>query len=224
MNQNVKGARGALVFDLDGTLVDTSRDLVRSVNYMREIEGLAPLSVAEVLVSVGRGAVHLLRKTIGIEENENERLKRLLKRFESHYLSHQAELSRPYPGIKETLASLALRYHLFLLSNKPHRATVNEAVKHGLEIYFEEVWGAGALPTLKPDPAGILLAMKRSGLPRERTVMIGDMVTDIRTGINAGVKTCFVTWGFGTLGSEDPEPSAIAASTKELETTIEELI
>ncbi len=206
------GPAGVIVFDLDGTLTDTSGDIAFSTNYMRERLGQSPLSVAEVLEAVGRGAPYLLKTLLGVGEGQTEKLNELLKEFERHYLTHQGQHSRLYPGMRAAIESLSSRYDLYVLSNKPERATVREVEKAGIRKFFRAVWGAGSLPGLKPDPIGVLRALKTSDIPRSLGVMVGDLFVDIQTAHNAGVMSCFVTWGFGkTPGGLFPTVTVDAA-------------
>lgn len=220
MNAASKRPEGVLVFDLDGTLVDTSGDLVFSVNHVRRVIGLGPLSKEQVLAQVGHGAGYLLPRVTGIDQNDNERLDQLMDEFRRHYLAHQTERSNLYPGIRDALESLVERYDLYVLSNKPHVALQGEIDGQKIGRFFKGIWGGGALPALKPDPVGIDTALQESAVPRSRCVMIGDMAVDIQVGINAGVSTCFVTWGFAALGDGDPTPDVIVKSPNELEAAV----
>jgi phosphoglycolate phosphatase len=215
---------GVLVFDLDGTLTDTSEDIAFTINYMRKKLGLSPLSTETVLGSVGKGAAYLLMKLMDVGEDEKERLRELAPEFQRHYLAHQGERAALYPGIKDVLSELAEQYDLYVLSNKPDIATKNELEQSGIGHHFRKVWGAGALAALKPAPDGIEAAMSLSGAPKSKTLMIGDLVVDVLTGINAGVRTIHVTWGFGTLEPDGPQPTASADSAAELASKIRKLI
>ncbi len=215
---------GALIFDLDGTLTDTSEDIASSVNFVRRQEGLLSISTAEVLREVGKGAPHLIRETLRPRLADATRLSSLLETFQGHYLEHQGEHSRLYPGIRDALSELSQRYDLYVLSNKRQDATSNEVKTHGIDHLFEHVWGAGAFPRLKPDPAGIVTAVSCSGVSHAKALMVGDLNVDMLTGRNAQVRTIHVTWGFGVLRPEDPIPSASVTSASELVTTVKKLL
>ena len=105
-----------------------------------------------------------------------------------------------------------------MLSNKPDVAVKNEVERNGIIHYFKKVWGAGVLSGLKPDPVGIDTAMALSDVPKSKVLMIGDLVVDIQTGINAEVSTIHVTWWCGTLAADGPRSAA------ELLTKIHELV
>ena len=217
MKKNKESKDGALVFDMDGTLVDTSGDIVHSINHIRDMLGQCPLSSEEVLRYIGHGNPHLLSHVTGIEEGDPE-LERVRQTFREFYLAHQTERSHPYPGIRDALECLArdYDYDLYVLSNKPHVAVLAELKGHMLFSYFKAIWGAGALAHMKPDPIGIQTAANMSGLSLLKTVMIGDMLPDIQAARNAGSKSCFVSWGFGKISPEFPTPSAIIDSVAEL--------
>ncbi|MDD5305898.1 MAG: HAD hydrolase-like protein [Deltaproteobacteria bacterium] len=211
------------MFDLDGTLVDTSGDIVRAANYVRSVEGLMPLTDEEILAAVGRGARWLVREVTDIGEEDKERLDALVSTYSGYYRRHQTEHSRPYPGVAEALASLGRRFDLYVLSNKPKEAVVREVTRHGLAPFLREVFGGGSFGGLKPDPSGVLHALEASGVPAARGIMVGDLAIDLETGIAAGVSTCFAAWGFSELKADDPEPTIRIESIAELEPRIEEL-
>ncbi len=215
---------GALVFDLDGTLVDTSGDIAFSANHIRKQQGLSPLTVPEVLASVGHGAHHLIVRIAELKQDNDPRIEPLLHTFTRHYLKHQTERSKLYAGIPSALVSLKKHYDLYILSNKPHKAVMQEAERQGIEPFFKAIWGAGALPAMKPNPVGIATAIEKSGVSTSRAIMIGDMVPDIQVGINAKISTCFVNWGFGTLKKGDPEPTITIDAVEDLEPAISRLL
>ncbi|MCP4678769.1 MAG: HAD hydrolase-like protein [Deltaproteobacteria bacterium] len=215
---------GAIIFDLDGTLVDTSGDITFTTNHVRDLIGLPPLSSRQVLRAVGHGFASLLSRLTDVDENEVERIEQLREQFRRHYLAHQTERSEVYPGIREALTTLAPRFSLFVLSNKPHIAVLSELDGHAIRAFFRDVWGGGALPAIKPDPVGVIAALEQSGVPSSRAVMVGDMTPDIGAAENAGIKSCFVTWGFGALENEDPKPTVAIDRVDELVPTIEHLL
>ena len=198
----------AIVFDLDGTLVNTAEDLAYSINYMRGTAGLPPLSTPEVLHAVGRGAGLLIEKTLDVSAADTERHRALLDTFRAHYRAHQGERSVPYPAIPEILARLSERSDLYVLSNKPLDATRREIDIAGLTDRFQAVWGAGSFERLKPEPDGLRAAMARSGTDASTTVMVGDLFVDIETAARAGVPSVFVSWGFGKRQDLRHPPSA----------------
>jgi phosphoglycolate phosphatase len=196
---------------------------VASSNYLRSLRGLKPFSREEVLELVGRGAPFLAAGLTGAAEGSAE-LMELLTKFRDHYLEHQTERSELYPDARETLDELGRRHELFVLSNKPHSAVMRELEARDLRGRFRAIWGAGSLDVMKPDPAGVIEAMRLCGATAAETVMIGDSGIDVSTGVNAGVATIFAAWGFNPLGSDDPEPTAVAGSFAELGGAVERVL
>jgi phosphoglycolate phosphatase len=175
-----------------------------------------------VLALVGHGAPHLLSGLTGLAQDDAE-FDGLLARFRDHYVAHQTERSCLYPEVEQTLDLLGARNDLYVLSNKPHPAVVHELEGQGLDRRFRRIWGAGALEVMKPDPAGVLEAMRLSGAAPAETVMIGDSGIDVATGLNASVATIFCSWGFNPLGPDDPRPSATADSLSDLPRLVAQL-
>lgn len=216
--------RGVAVFDLDGTLVNTAEDIAFSVNHLRLKQGLIALKTEEILKAVGRGAPFLIRQMLEIADNNQSLIDHWLSVFQTHYKEHQGERSRLYPGIGRVLEELCEIADLYVLSNKPHAATVGELQKKGIQSFFKKVWGAGQFNELKPDPAGILSACQTSRVPLAKAVMVGDLWVDIQTGFNAGVHTIYVDWGFGQQAPEDPAPSIVIDTPALLVDTIRRFV
>ena len=213
----------AIVFDLDGTLVDTAEDLVYSINYMRGTLDLAPLSRPEVLRSVGRGAGVLIEKTLNVPTADTKRHRDLLDTFRAHYRAHQGERSVPYPNIRETLTLLAEHSDLYVLSNKPLDATRREVELAGLTDRFKAIWGAGSFSHLKPEPDGLFAAMKHSNADAAHTVMVGDLYVDIETAFRAEASSVFVSWGFGQREDLHRSPDAEIDSPEQLPSALSAL-
>jgi phosphoglycolate phosphatase len=208
--------RGAIVFDLDGTLVDTSGDIVAGVNHVRCRHGLPALDERAVLDEVGHGAAHLITRTTGIPRDAGAPFDEALGAFRGFYKEHQGTSSAAYPGVRDMLEALCREFDLYVLSNKPVEATVREVGIQGLDGFFRGVWGGGSLPALKPDPAGVRRALAESGVPTGRGAMVGDLVIDLQTGAGAGVQLFLVTWGFARPLVGFDAPYEIAATPAEL--------
>jgi phosphoglycolate phosphatase len=215
---------GVVIFDLDGTLIDTSGDIIHSANHVRELLGLEPASGREVLAAVGWGAPYLIARLTHGAPSDAPDVDQLVQTFRRHYLTHQTERSHPYPGIASALQTLGQRYHLYVLTNKPHDAALPELEGHGLAHYFENIWGAGALSADKPDPIGVRTALGQSGLSERQALIVGDMTPDIETGHNAGIKTVFVTWGFGKLTAQDPQPTITIEQVAQLPDAVRRIL
>lgn len=185
----------AVVFDLDGTLVDSRRDLADAVNRMRAELGLPPLAVAEVAGMVGRGARTLVRSALGGEPDE-VRLDRALARFLAHYDEVATDATLPYPGISRMLAEAAQTRPLALLTNKPERPTRRILDHFGWSDHFREVIGGDSLPVRKPDPGGLAEIARRLDVAPAGVLLVGDSRIDAETAAAAGAGFVLVEWGF----------------------------
>jgi len=192
----------ALVFDLDGTLIDSRRDITTAVNRTRGRYGLPPLALEDVVGMVGEGARLLIERAF--PELPAERLDEALVLYLAAYREVCLDETRPYPGVPGMLAALAERYPLALLSNKGEELSRLILAGLGLDSFFREVLGGDSLPTRKPDPAGLRLLAERLGSPVARLLLVGDTRIDAETAHAAGCPFVLVEWGFprplGTAG------------------------
>ncbi len=189
------GALRAVVFDLDGTLVDSRLDLAEAVNRTRAALGLAPLAVDQVLGMVGEGARNLVRRALG-GDPEPELLERALARFLVEYEPICTERTRPYPGIDELLPALRARFRFAILTNKPEALSRKIVAACAWEPVVEELIGGDSLPARKPDPSGLLELARRFGCAAQQVVLVGDSAIDAATARAAGSRFIFVAWGF----------------------------
>ncbi len=187
-----------LVFDLDGTLVDSKEDLAVAVNVAIESFGFPPLPHREICGYVGDGAAALIRRALPAEQESL--LPQALDRFLSYYRRHLLDTTRPYPGVVDALRKWSGTYRMALLTNKPIAMT--EAILSGLSLagYFTDVRGGDSFDTKKPDPQGLLHILGTAGVPPGETVMVGDAKNDVLAGKAAGTVTCGVTYGLGADG------------------------
>jgi phosphoglycolate phosphatase len=185
----------ALVFDLDGTLIDSRRDITTAINRMRSEYGLPPIPLEAVVTMVGEGARLLVERALD-PEFPPERIDEALARYLEHYRQVCLEQTRPYPGVEEMLEALSASYPLALLSNKGEALSRQILDGLGLGGFFREILGGGSLPTRKPDPAGLHLLAGRLGVPVERLMLVGDTWIDAETAHNAGAAFALVEWGF----------------------------
>jgi phosphoglycolate phosphatase len=194
-----------LVFDLDGTLIDSKQDLALSVNAVRERIGLGPLPYDTVASYVGRGVVMLMRRALG-EGATDEDVEQAVAFFLDYYRSHMLDHTVTYPGVREALEALADR-KLAVLTNKPVK--FSQSILAGLDIsrYFTQVYGGNSFDQKKPDPVGLVTIMRESAAVAAETMIVGDSDTDVLTGRNAGVWTCGVSYGLAadTLKSTPPD-------------------
>jgi phosphoglycolate phosphatase len=185
----------ALAFDLDGTLIDSRRDITTAVNRTRGGYGLPPLTLEQVVTLVGEGARVLVERALGAEIPDS-RIDEALAAYLEHYRQVCLDETRPYPGIEEMLTALAEAYPLALLSNKGE--ALSRKVLGGLRLdrFFREVLGGDSLPSRKPDPSGLRLLAERLGVPVEQVMLVGDTRIDAETARNAGSPFALVEWGF----------------------------
>ena len=195
-----------IIFDLDGTLIDSSQDLAISANATRKQFGLPPLDGATINSYVGNGAAVLVRKAMGTEVSEADQVEALAF-FLSYYRAHSLEHTQLYEGIGDALKSLAGEHQLAVLTNKPQKISFDILAGLGLGRTFTRVIGGDTLPVKKPDPAGILELMREGAAAQEETWMVGDSGVDILAARRAGVRSCGVLWGFqpGTFAAEPPD-------------------
>lgn len=185
----------ALVFDLDGTLIDSRRDITTAINRMRSGYGLPPIPLEAVVTMVGEGARLLVERALG-PGFPPDRIDEALARYLEHYSEVCLEQTRPYPGVEEMLETLSASYPLALLSNKGEALSRKVLAGLGLDRFFREILGGDSLPTRKPDPAGLHLLAARLGVPVERLMLVGDTWIDAETAHNAGAAFALVEWGF----------------------------
>lgn len=185
----------ALVFDLDGTLIDSRRDITTAVNRMREEMGLPPLQLEQVVTMVGEGARKLVERALGPDFSWEE-IDQALARYLIYYWDVCLETTHAYPGVPEMLAALAPRYPLALLSNKGEALSKKILDGLGLASHFREILGGDSLPTRKPDPAGLRLLAQKLNVPIRRLLLVGDTWVDAETARNAGCPFALVEWGF----------------------------
>jgi phosphoglycolate phosphatase len=205
-----------VVFDLDGTLIDSSRDLAAAVNAaLRQVAAGTPaLSDDEVRTFVGDGARVLVARSLaraGLPHSVDE----VLPVFLESYRGRLLETTRLFPGVAEALDALRGET-LAVLSNKP--GDMSRAILAGLGIAsrFRSVLGAGDVPARKPDPAGLQRLMADTGTSPARTAIVGDSAVDVLTGRAAGVVTIGVTYGFAPETLRATAPVVLVDDAREL--------
>ena len=205
-----------LIFDLDGTLIDSKLDLVHSVNAARAHLELPPISADLVATYVGSGAPVLMRRALGPDAGEAD-VQRALRYFLDYYREHMLDNTYLYPGVREALD----RLHdsgtpMAILTNKPVR--FSQALVHGLGLgaHFFRIYGGNSFEQKKPDPVGILTLLEESGAGRDRTIMVGDSGVDVRTARNAQVMACGVTYGFQPESFQQDPPDLMVDDMQQL--------
>lgn len=192
-----------LIFDLDGTLVDSCRDLATAVNLMRRHFELPPLTVEAVTGFVGDGVRMLVTRALqGTTVDVDEAMRVQAPLYRDHLLDETVL----YPGVEQGLHRLhALGYVMAVGTNKP--ADACERILEHMKIrgLFARVMGGGSTPNLKPHPEMLHAIMKATGIPAAETWMIGDNHTDIESARRAGLRSVFLTYGYGHKGVEHPD-------------------
>ena len=211
--------RSVLIFDLDGTLVDSKKDLTASVNHIRHQFDLPHLTEDEIARFIGDGALMLIRRALGGKATETN-VQAGLQMFLSYYRAHMLDFTRLYPGVRETLDRLMNCSKLAVLTNKPVHFSC--AMLDGLGIYkhFVAVYGGNSFDYKKPDPVGVFQILADTKGYRERTWMVGDSAVDVLTGRNASIKTCGVTYGYATETFKDVPPDFLIDHFSELEALV----
>jgi phosphoglycolate phosphatase len=187
----------AIIFDLDGTLVDSARDLRDAVNVLLAEEGLRQIDLREVKSMIGDGAAKLVARAVVAAGGDLSRLPALVARFLQIYEANASRHTEAYPGVVETLSALReLGLPLAVVTNKPYVATIDILEALGLRAYFDAVVGGDTLPERKPHPAPILAALRHLGVAPEAALMVGDNYHDVQAARAAGVRTFAVTYGY----------------------------
>jgi len=186
-----------VVLDFDGTLADTRGDIITGVNLALEDLGLPCRPGPEISGFIGRGVENLARQCLPPEREDL--LPKMLERFRERYRECFDRTSRPYTGVADGLLRLHRRgLTLAIASNKPTFYIDRLLETFGLDRLFIVVLGGDTMKRKKPDPWCIEHICRRSGVPQEKTLMVGDIRYDIETGVNAGIRTCGVRYGYGT--------------------------
>ncbi|MCL5062598.1 MAG: HAD-IA family hydrolase [Nitrospiraceae bacterium] len=186
-----------IIFDLDGTLIDSSIDIANAINYAIEPYGARPITVKETISLVGEGITRLIEKLIERESINADR-NALTERFLEHYSAHLIDNTTIYPGVRETLQKLK-DYKKAVISNKREALSTKILNDLGLLKYLDLVVGSDTTPERKPSPVPILHVLSRLNIKPEETVIVGDSNFDIEAGKAAGIKTIAVTYGYRPL-------------------------
>ena len=210
-----------VIFDLDGTLIDSRLDLVHSVNAaLRHIQ--RPELPDDVIASyVGGGAPILIQRALGGEAVDDALVRKGLEFFLSYYREHKLDHTTVYSGIQEALAAIqnsgnGMPRKMAVLSNKPVNPSRAIVESLGLGQYFSQVYGGNSFATKKPEPEGALKLVSEAGMQPTQAAIVGDSHVDIRTGRNAGLWTVAVTYGFAPHTLEVEEPDVVVDTPREL--------
>jgi phosphoglycolate phosphatase len=213
------GKISLVIFDLDGTLIDSERDLAAAVNAMLVKYGRKELPIDVIGSYIGDGAPMLIRRALG-DPADREFLQEALNYFLLYYREHKLDSTYMYDGISEALRQITGAYsatrRLAVLTNKPVRVSRDIIAGLGLAGNFFQVYGGNSFETKKPDPLGANTLMKEAGATPEQTVMVGDSQVDILTARNAGMWSVGVTYGFAPHTLELVVPDVLVDTPAEL--------
>jgi phosphoglycolate phosphatase len=187
----------ALIFDLDGTLIDSKSDLIHSVNATLLEMGREKLNEETISGYIGHGAPLLVSRALGANTKEEE-MRCALTFFLGYYEEHKLDTTCAYPGVTEAMAELSRKQlPMAVLTNKPVRISVRILEALGLANYFRAVYGGNSFETKKPDPFGANTILTELGAAPKEAMLIGDSEVDVQTARNAGTIAVAVNYGFG---------------------------
>jgi phosphoglycolate phosphatase len=209
-----------LIFDLDGTLIDSRLDLAHSVNAMLRNFGRHELPIDVIASYVGDGAPTLVRRALGDPQDEGF-LQDAVHYFMAYYREHKLDNTYVYDGVREALSAIQQSTNgqprrLAVLSNKPVNPTRQIVKALGLGDFFGQIYGGNSFSTKKPDPLGAQTLLKESGCSPEQAILIGDSDVDVLTARNADLWSCGVTYGFAPHTLEAAPPDVLVDSPAEL--------
>jgi phosphoglycolate phosphatase len=208
-----------LLFDLDGTLIDSEKDLAASVNAMLRHFGRKELPLEVIDTYIGDGAPMLIRRALG-DPAHAAVVQEALNFFLLHYREHKLDTTLPYDGIREALHESEIfngrARKMAVLTNKPVRASRDIVAGLGLSQFFFQTYGGNSFETKKPDPLGAQTLMTEAGATSDETVMIGDSEVDVLTARNAGLWSVGVTYGFAPHTLERMHPDILVDTPQDL--------
>jgi phosphoglycolate phosphatase len=210
-----------VIFDLDGTLIDSRLDLVHSVNAAIRHIGKPELPEHLIESYVGDGAPALIQRALGGETVDEELIRKGLEFFLTYYRDHKLDHTTVYEGIETALSQIrdsgnGVPRNMAVLTNKPVNPSRAIVEALGLKPYFFQVYGGNSFETKKPDPEGALKLLSESGVRPEQAAIVGDSHTDIETGHNAGLWTVGVSYGFAPQTLTDAHPDVLVDHPHEL--------
>ncbi len=204
----------ALIFDLDGTLIDSKLDLALAVNAVLAEMDREPLPHEQIFGYIGQGAPSLIARALGDGATEEE-CRWGLEFFIQYYSLHKLDNTAPYPGVRETLDALS-GMPMAVLTNKPVGASRGILQGLGLARNFRIIYGGNSFERKKPDPMGIETILREFAAAPAQVMVVGDSEIDVQTARNAGTWICGVTYGFGSHRFDEFPPDLIVDNLTEL--------
>lgn len=212
-----------VLFDLDGTLIDSEHDLAAAVNAMLVKYGRKELPIDVIGTYIGDGAPMLIRRALG-DPADREFLQEALNYFLLYYREHKLDTTCLYDGIREALRQIGTHNgvgrQMAVLTNKPVRVSRDILAGLGVDGSFFQVYGGNSFDTKKPDPLGANTLISEAGVSAEETVMVGDSQVDVLTARNAGMWSIGVTYGFAPRTLEQVVPDVLVDTPAELATAL----
>jgi phosphoglycolate phosphatase len=215
-----------IVFDLDGTLIDTAPDLISTLNITLTREGMPAVDYQEARKMIGGGARGMIERALIAEGQDaaapsfKTELDRMFKGFIDHYAAHIADHSRPFPDLETALDELAAGYRLAVCTNKLEWLSVRLLEKLDLTRHFAAICGQDTFGMQKPDPEVLRRTIRKAGGEPGSAIMVGDSGTDVRTARNAALPVIAVTFGYSEVPIESLQPDRLISSYGELRAAI----
>jgi phosphoglycolate phosphatase len=215
-----------LVFDLDGTLVDTAPDLISALNYVLDREGLAPVPLAKARNLIGAGARKLIERGLELGDRtvDVDDLNRLMKDFVAYYAEHIADQSRPFEGLDAALDELeAQGFRFAVCTNKLEWLSKLLLDKLGLSRRFAAICGADTFGVAKPDPVILRQTLALAGGPLSGAIMVGDAGPDVGVARRAGIPVIGVEFGYTDVPIAELKPDRLIGHMRELPAAVNSL-
>ena len=213
-----------IVFDLDGTLVDTAPDLIDALNFVLGREGLPPVPLHSARNLIGAGARKMIERGLELEGRHIADIDRMTRDFIAHYADHIADTSRPFEGLEGALDELSARSHRFAVcTNKLEWLSKRLLERLGLSARFAAICGADTFGVSKPDPAILRQTVARAEGQLSSTIMVGDAGTDISVARRAGVPVIGVSFGYSEVPIAELKPDRLVHHMRDLPSAVESL-
>jgi phosphoglycolate phosphatase len=216
-----------IVFDLDGTLVDTAPDLISALNWVLDREGLPPVPLQSARAMIGAGARRLIERGLELEGRAAsfEDVTRLTGDFIDYYAAHIADASRPFDGLERALDDLAGHgYRFAVCTNKLEWLSKRLLDRLGLSARFAAICGADTFGVSKPDPAILQQTIARAGGQLSQAIMVGDAGPDIGVARRAGIPVIGVEFGYTEVPIADLKPDRLVSHMRELPAAVQSLM